>query len=161
MPSRNNGMKKLGENPAVVFRYYVELKSVIEGAFTECSGLNLERDIYEYKEGGVNDHVHVLPGRAKYGGNIVLKRGITYSDALWKWFQEGLIKGAATAVQMAVLLIIRYDYKNKKRIALRWNVEKAFPVKWNGPTFNTGGNDVAVETVEIAHQGLKMEKLEF
>lgn len=161
MAPRNQGMKKLSENPATTFRYYVELKSVIEGAFTECSGLNVERDVYEYKEGGVNDHVHVLPGRAKYGGNIVLKRGVTYSEALWTWFQEGLTKGTATSVQMAVILIVRYDHKNKKRIALRWNVEKAFPVKWNGPTLNSGNNEIAVETIEIAHQGLKMEKLEF
>ncbi|MEA3309670.1 MAG: phage tail protein [Chloroflexota bacterium] len=161
MAKSNQGMKKWVEPPAATFRYYVELKSIIEGAFIECSGLNMERDVYEYKEGGVNDHIHVLTGRAKYGGNIVLKRGVTYSDALWKWFQKDLTQGKVTPVQMAVILIVRYDFKRKKRIALRWNVAQAFPVKWTGPNLSMSGNDVAVETIEIAHQGLKMECLEF
>ncbi len=161
MPEGNQGLKQWGASPATTFRYYVELKSVIEGAFTECNGLNVERDVYEYKEGGVNDHIHILAGRAKYGGNIVLKRGVTYSDVLWKWFQEGLSQGMATPVQMAVILIVRYDYQRKKRIALRWNVKQAFPVKWTGPNLNMSSNDIAVEAIEIAHQGLKMERLEF
>lgn len=149
------------EDAAPAFRYYVEMKSVIEAAFTECSGLNLERDVYQIKEGGVNDFVHTLSGRAIYTGNITLKRGITYSDALWSWFQEGLIKGMTTFVSMAIILIIRFDHKAQKRVALRWDVKNAFPVKWSGPTLTMTSTDVAVETIEIAHQGLTVQKLEF
>ncbi len=149
--------RTLGEDPAAAFRYYVELKSVIEGAFTECSGLNLERETKEWKEGGLNDHVHILPGRAKYTGNIVLKRGVTYSDALWQWFQEGLVKGTATPVELAIILVVRYDVKKGKRLVVRWDVDRAFPVKWSGPSLAAGSTDAAVETIEIAHQGLTMQ----
>ncbi len=149
-----------GENPAANFRYYVELKNVIEGAFTECSGLNVEREVYQVKEGGVNDHVHMLPGRGLFPGNIVLKRGITYSDALWKWFQEGLLQGTTTETEMAIILIVRYKVPESKRVTIRWNIDKAFPVKWSGPSLNSGGAEIAIETIEIAHQGLKMERVE-
>ena len=62
-----------------------------------------------------------------------------------------------------IILGLRLDRGRncKKRIALRWNVKQAFPVKWTGPNLNMSGNDVAVETIEIAHQGLNMECLEF
>ena len=152
--------RALDEDPATSFRFHVELKNVVEGAFTECSGLNVEREVYKIQEGGVNDHIHMLPGRATFPGNIVLKRGIVYSDALWKWFQSGLVQGKTEMIEMAIILVVRYKVPQNKRVAIRWNVDKAFPVKWSGPTLNSGGAEVAVETIEIAHQGIKMECVE-
>ncbi len=153
---QSSSTRTWGQDPATAFRYYVEMKSVIEGAFTECSGLGVEREIKQWKEGGLNDHVHLLPGRAVYTGNLVLKRGITYSDALWDWFQEGVHTGTATPVELAIILVVNYNIQESKRKAIRWNVESAFPVKWLGPTLNSGNSEAAVETIEIAHQGLKM-----
>ena len=76
--------------PAPAFKFYVEILGVIVGEFTECSGLGAEREVFKYREGGTNDFEWILPGQVTYS-NITLKRGITYSRELWRWFNHGTI----------------------------------------------------------------------
>lgn len=137
-------------DPLPVYRFYVEIENVIEGAFVECSGLNVERELIKHPEGGVNDHEHMLAGRTKYP-NLVLKRGITNSDALWKWYQDGLHDGIVRRENLSILLLDR-----EGNTIRRWNVQGAFPIKWNGPSFNVSNSQVAVESIELAHHGLEM-----
>ncbi len=75
-------------DPAPAYLFVVELEGIAIGLFTECSGLGVKRDVEEYKEGGVNHYVHKLPGRLEFK-NIVLKRGLSLSQALWDWFSIG------------------------------------------------------------------------
>jgi phage tail-like protein len=104
------------------------------------------------EEGGVNDRVHLLPGRNKYS-NITLKYGVMQTDELWKWYQEGLLDGKVKRINFTILL------RNVKgEVVKRWSVEDAFPVKWEGPSLNVEGNQVAVDTLEIAHHGLKLSE---
>jgi phage tail-like protein len=128
-----------------------------EGAgarFTECSGLSVERTVVQYEEGGVNDHVHILPGRIKYT-NIVLKHGVTLKSGwLWKWCQEGLYDGKVQLRNVSIVLF------NSFHLPIRlWNVNGAYPVKWSGPDLNSANSQVMIETLELAHQGLTMEHL--
>jgi phage tail-like protein len=139
-------------DPLPVFKFWIEMKSIVVAEFHECSGLRLERAVETIEEGGVNDRVHLLPGRNKYS-NIVLKYGVMHSDELWKWYQEGLLDGKVQRINFTILL---RDVKGD--VAKRWSVEDAFPVKWEGPSLNVEGNQVAVETLEIAHHGLKLSE---
>jgi phage tail-like protein len=136
------------QDPAPSFKFKVELGGIIEAHFTECSGLNVERAVLQYEEGGVNDRVHILPGRFKYS-NIVLKHGVTESSVLWNWYKKGSQSGIVTGLRNISILLFDSTGKQVKR----WNINGAYPIKWSGPDLNTANSQVAVETLEIAHQG--------
>jgi phage tail-like protein len=142
---------KTDTDPVPAFKFWVEMQSIVVAEFKECSGLRLERKVEEIEEGGVNDHWHILPGRNKYS-NIVLKYGVMHSNELWNWFQEGLYDGKVKRVTFTILL------RNVKGdVVKRWNVKEGFPVKWEGPSLNVEGSQVAIETLEIAHHGLTLD----
>jgi phage tail-like protein len=117
------------------------------GWFTECTGLSVEWDVYTYEEGGLNDHAHKFRGRAKHQ-NLVLKRGVTYEDNLLAWFL--MCQDHAERKDISVELL-GPDGKTVRG----WQFLAAFPVKWQGPALNAGSNNVASETLEIAHHGFK------
>ncbi len=75
-----NGKRK--PDPYFSFQFLIEINGLITGGFSEVSGLQVEIETEEYREGGTNDYVHKLPKGTKYS-NLVLKRGITDSDVLW------------------------------------------------------------------------------
>lgn len=139
-------------DPFPTYKFWVEIESIVVAQFQECSGLRMERAIESIEEGGVNDHIHILPGRNKYS-NIVLKNGMMYSDELWKWYQEGLYDAKVKRINFSILL---RDVKGD--VVKRWNVMQGFPVKWEGPQFASDSRNIAIETLEIAHHGLNMEK---
>lgn len=140
-----------GRDPAIAFRFYVKIDGIEVGQFLECGGLTMEREIKQYAEGGTNDFVHVRTGRIKWS-NIVLKRGITRSDALWNWFQEGVHTGKVVRKKVTIVL-----GDAEKHVVRQWNVDAAFPAKWTGATLNTKTMEVAVETLELAHQGISTD----
>jgi phage tail-like protein len=73
------------------------------------------------------------------------------SSELWDWYQSGLYDGAVKRVNFSILL------RNLKGdVVKRWNIISGFPVKWEGPTFNSDSNQISVETLEVAHHGLTM-----
>ena len=137
-------------DPHPTFRFWVEIQSIIVADFQECNGLRLERTVEMIEEGGVNDHVQILPGRNKYS-NITLKKGVTSSDALWNWYQTGLYDAKVKRVNFSILLLSSTGTTVK-----RWNVVSGFPVKWEGPQFATDSNQISIETLEIAHHGLTL-----
>jgi phage tail-like protein len=136
------------KDPYLSFRFLVEIQGLIVGGFSEVSGLQAETETEEIREGGVNDYVHKLPKITKYP-NITLKRGITDSDALWNWHQDvvnGIIKRKSG-------FIILLDCEGNEK--WRWSFERAYPVQWRGPELRADSNTVAVESIELAHNGIK------
>ncbi len=136
-------------DPVGELRFKVDLPGVDLGRFRECTGLAAEIEVKDYNEGGVNDRVHKLPTRMKYP-NLVLKRGVTYEDALLKW----LYKTQKEAQRIAVTVSLMGPDGKKVR---SWSFQDAFPIKWQGPNLNAGSNQVATETLEIVHGGLQMQ----
>lgn len=134
------------EDPHVGMFFMVEAGPTI-GYFTEVSGLAMEYEVEEYKEGGVNDFVHKLRGRAKFP-NLVLKRGITSNEAFTQWFAACREKLERREVTLTML------DQTLKPVRV-WAFVGAFPVKWTGPDFKAHAEGAAIETIEIAHQGLK------
>jgi phage tail-like protein len=112
------------------------------------NGLQAETEFEEIREGGVNDYVHKLPKITKYP-NITLKRGVIDSDVLWKWHQD-VVNGKVE--RKTVFIILKDSEGNEK---WRWSFEHAYPVKWTGPDLKADSSAVVVETLELAHNGLK------
>ena len=140
-------------DPFPTFKFHVEVGNIKEAAFTECSGLEVSTDVFEYKEGGLNEYSHKLPGRTKYS-NITLKRGFALSNDLYKWYQEmeeGLLTGKK--VERKHVTITLYSSANQQEL-MRWTLNDAFPVKWAGPAFKTGEAAISIETLEFAHHGI-------
>lgn len=135
-------------DPFLAFRFAVEVNGESVGAFSECSGLSIEQEVKEYMEGGQNTYVWKLPTRAKYS-NITLKRGIV-DTKLWDWYRE-VLEGNITLRSGAI--IIRNPSGDED--VATWEFTKAFPVKWQGPDLNSTQNQVAIETLEFCHHGLK------
>ena len=116
------------------------------GFFLHCSGLELSFDTYEYHEGGNNDFVHRLPGGLHYP-NLILSRGLTNEDALLRWFAATQTEAQRKEVTLTL---------TGGSVTRTFTFADAYPVKWTGPQLDAGGSDLATETLEIAHSGLKM-----
>lgn len=131
-------------------RFYVMIDLVPKAVFTELTGLQVETEVMEYAEGGNNSFVHRLPGRTKVG-NITLKHGMTASNELFKWYMEIAQGKQVTRRNVSVVM---YDTAYKE--VMRWNFINAYPVKWIGPQLSAGSTNSAIETLELAHDGLQM-----
>jgi phage tail-like protein len=133
--------------PAPDFRYAIEVGGVVTGWFTQCGGLSAERTLYRYEEGGLNAYVHQLPDRATRM-QITLERGIA-DESLWRWFageaDGGLHEAKVTNRDVTIIL-----YNVDLTEARRWNLSRAYPVKWTAADLKAGDNQVAVEMLELA-----------
>lgn len=137
-------------DPEGNFVFALEIDSVQIANFMECSGLKTSTEVFEIEEGGNNQFTHKLPGRSKWE-NIVLKYGVTSDISLLSWRNEVLAgelgedkrrNGAVLMKNIAGEVIRRYSFSN------------AWPVAWEGPAFNASSAELAIETLEIAHEGL-------
>jgi phage tail-like protein len=131
-------------------RFYVTMDGVAQAVFTEVSGLQMETEVMEYQEGGNNGYVHRLPGRVK-ASNLTLKRGMTASHGFYQWIAD-IASGKITRGNVSVVM---FDYAGNK--LARWNLINAYPVKWTGPQLNAREAAAAIETLELAHDGVTLE----
>ena len=116
--------------------------------FRSVSGLKVETEVIEFREGGTGD-VHKLPGRVKYT-NLVLKQGFSGAGELQKW----AFRIAAGQFEHKNATIVISD--QKAHVVARYTLANAWPTKWEGPDFDASSNEVAIETIEIAHEGLRL-----
>jgi phage tail-like protein len=130
------------------YRFRIEIDGIDRGGFREASGLDATQDPIEYREGTEPLTARKLPGLNKYS-NISLKRGITDDAKLWEWRKKA-IDGTVERKNGSIILM---DDAGEEK--LRWNFREGWATKWTGPTFNATGNEVAIETLEIAHEGLE------
>jgi phage tail-like protein len=135
-------------DPFLAFRFEIKLDNLRVGGFSECSGLQLETEVFDYPEGGLNTHLRKFPTRTKQT-NLTLKRGIVGRE-LWDWYYA-LTQGQ---VQVRSGSIMVQDPSGKQKV-IEWHFRDAFPCKWVGPDLNATQNNVAVETLELCHQGLE------
>lgn len=124
--------------------------------FSEVSGLELVMTVEDYSAGGTNDRTLKFPGHIKWS-NIVLKRGIVgrrdpLDDTdLWTWFNEYL-EGRGQRRDGLITLL-----DADRRPGLVWSFRRGLPAKWTGPALNAGRGEVAIEQLEIAHEGIVRE----
>lgn len=129
------------------FRYKVEIDGLDAGGFSEVSGFDASIDIMEYREGDMVQTPMKIPGLKKYG-NITLKQGLADSMVLYDW----IIAGVNGAVERKTITITLLD--EEEAPAASWQVINAWPTKYTAPDFNATSSEVAIETLEIAHEGM-------
>ena len=127
------------------FSFLVEIGGITQAGFSDCSGFGASTDPIGYREGGETKTVRKLPGLTKYT-NITLKWGLTDSRELYDWYKD-VVNGKIERKSGSIILL---DLEGNEKV--RWNFFEAWPTKWDGPDFTAKGNDVAIETLELAHE---------
>ena len=118
------------KDPFRGYKFKVEVGGITRAGFREASGLDSAQDSVEYRA-------------------ISLKRGVTNDAEVWAWRKKS-IDGTVERKNGSIVLC---DDTGKEKA--RWNFADGWPTKWTGPSFNATGNEVAIETLEIAHEGIK------
>jgi phage tail-like protein len=134
-------------DPYRVYNFIVEIDGISRAAFREASGLDSSSDPIEYREGTDGRTQRKLPGLTK-NANITLKWGTTDDASLWEWHKT-VTDGVIERKNGSIVLL---DDAGAEK--LRWNFVEGWPTKWTGPSLNATGNEVAIETLEIVHEGL-------
>jgi phage tail-like protein len=137
-------------DPFRTFNFKVEIDGLTVGAFRECSGLTADGNSVEYREGtDIPRTTRKLIGLQTYG-NITLKRGYTPNRELWTWYTN-IVNGLPDRRNGTIVLL------NEARAeVMRWDIENMWIKKIEAPTFNATANEVAMESVEIVHEGLSL-----
>jgi phage tail-like protein len=148
-------MSRRVSDPYTNFNFLLEIDGILAGGFAEVTGLQMEIKTYDYKEGGRNNSTLKFPEQASYG-NVTLKRGVTFFDDLIFWqldAAEGFFRRTTDeGIHFAII------FKDETGLPVkRWNLIRAFPVKWTGPDLKASGNEIAIESLEIAHEGIQVE----
>jgi phage tail-like protein len=137
-------------DPLTSFNFIIDIQGMRAG-FSEVGGLSTETDIVEYREGSEDITMRKLPGKRKYA-NISLKRGFTPNGKdLWKW-RQSVIQGKTQRLSGTITLL-----NESRQPALVWKFYEAWPNKWAGPAMNAKNNDVAIEEMELAVEGVELE----
>ncbi len=134
-------------DPYRAYNFIVEIDGISRAAFRECSGIESSSDPIDYREGTDGRTIKKLPGLTKHA-NITLKWGVTDDASLYQWHKtvtDGVIKRKNGSI------VLLDDTGSEK---VRWNFREAWPTKWTGPSLNATGNEIAIDTLEIVHEGL-------
>lgn len=138
-------------DPFRSFNFRIEIDGIPVAAFSEVSGLTADGDAVDYREGTdpVNS-VRKLVGLRKYTP-LQMKRGYVSDDTFWRWYQR-IANGEPDRRSGSVVLM-----NEQHKDVLRWNFENAWINKLEGPGMKAVGNDIAVESLELCHEGLMVE----
>ena len=141
----------MNEYPLAKFYFEVDWGGTQIG-FQEVSGLDIEVEPIEYRQGASPDFTKIkMPGMIKYS-NITLKRGSFKGDnEYFDWINTIQLN----TVERRTLTISLLDEAGAP--AITWKINKAFPIKIQSTDLKAEGNEVAVESIEIAHEGLVIE----
>lgn len=141
-------MPESAQDPFLAFRFDLRFESESLGGFSECTGLALDFQTQEYAEGGRNDATLKFPSRGNQA-NVVLKRGLV-GRRLWDWYAL-LLRGTPHFRRTVSIRIL--DFQGPGTAAML-ELANAFPCKWVGPDLNAAQSTVAVESLELCHEGL-------
>jgi phage tail-like protein len=144
------------DDPYGVFNFEVIITGVsddgtaVKGSFAEVSGLEVTIDPIEYRNGAEDITMRKIPGLKKFTA-ITLKRGVIGDLAFWNWIVEAM-NGLVRRTEGSIVLLD----ENRQEV-MRWNFKRGWPSKWTGPGLNAKNNEIAMETLEITHEGLEID----
>lgn len=136
-----------GYIPPVGFHFKVEFVGIgsnNDTRFQSVTGLTVQYETENYKEGGQNRYEHKLPVRTTYPEAAVLKRGMLVDSAVVKWCTDAFKKGVIKPVTVLVTLL-----NEQHQPLMTWNIAGAYPRKWSVSEFNAQENNLAIETLEL------------
>ncbi len=138
-------------DPYAGHNFVISIENVGSAGFSECTGLAMENDVIEYREGSeLTTHVRKIPGLAKYAP-ITFKRGFTQNKDLWNW-RKTVIDGKPQRSSGTITLL-----DETRQPVVRWKFFNAWASKLEGPGFNAKTNDIAIETLTIVVERLEVE----
>ena len=124
--------------------------TTVDAGFRAVRGLEGTLETERHEEGGLNDRVRIFPTRMSWN-NLTLERGVGLSDELWDWYADYLTGRGRRRDGLVVLL-------NDRQVpVIYWKFIRGLPVRWTGPTLDAQNNGLAIETLEIAHEGLDVQ----
>jgi phage tail-like protein len=134
-------------------RFIVEIDGITQSRFTEIIIPDATIDVVEYREGGDNIVIHKIPGMIRYS-NLILKWELTGSMELYNWYKD-IVDGKFNISRKNISVILLDDHGKE---AARWRFRQAWPIKYTPPLLNAKGNEIAIEVLEITHEGMVREK---
>jgi phage tail-like protein len=133
------------------YNFILEIDNVPKGAFSEVGGLTADGDSVDYREGtDIQPNVRKLSGLRKFV-NLTMKRGYTQDRSLWQWYVN-VMNGVDDRRNVTIVLL-----NERRQAVLRWHAENAWINKIEGPALKASSNDVAMESLELVHEGLTLE----
>lgn len=139
------------QHPYGAFRFKLEVDGVALGHFKSCSGLKHEIEVLEFQEGGVNEFKHKLVGQGSYP-NVVLKMGFVSNGIAEDWHYDYGTADAKKGERKTVRIYLLDD--DVQTVVGEWTLKDAWPAKWEGPELDGSSDNLAIETLEIAHHGI-------
>jgi phage tail-like protein len=145
-------MPQPGQQPVYyrAFQFLVEIDGIANARFQEVGGVDATTDVIEYREGGDILGTRKFPAQTKHS-NLSLKRGYTDDKLLFTWYED-VMTGRTEKIRRNIS-VIQLDMNGKE--VFRWNLFQAFPIKYTAPAFNAKGNDMAIETLEVAYERIE------
>lgn len=144
-------MPRRAIDPYASFNFRLEINGIVKAGFSEVTGLNAESNVIEYREGVDPIYARKLPGLIKFG-NVTLKRGVTQDPEMFNFFKNVVDGDIQRDDSMSIVLL-----DEKRQEAARWNLRNAWPSKWIGPDMKANANEIAIEALEIAHEGVQRQ----
>ena len=142
MPERNDPYRNC--------RFILEIGGINQAGFSEATVPDTSQDPIEYREGSEPPTARKIPGLIKYG-NLSLKWGITDSSMeLYEW-RKKVEQGKMSEARQEIAIILLDEEGNPKS---RWEFSEAWPSKYDAPDMNAKGTDIAIENLEIVHEGM-------
>lgn len=137
-------------DPYMGFNFWVEWDGIVHAGFRECSGLTSTRNPVTYREGtDKNLAQRQIAGLNSYG-NISLRRGITDNQEMWNWYLS-IQNGETRRFNLSINLV---DHAGTAKMI--WSLENCWPTNWNGPELNATSDEIAIESLELVHEGLSL-----
>jgi phage tail-like protein len=138
--------------PIPKFHFKVNMGDTDIG-FQEVTGLEMETEFIEYRPGDDNTYVmQKIPGLKKHG-TITLKKGVYAGDlSFWEWFKD-VQTNPERREEVQIQLLDEEDSP-----VVVWTINNAFPVKVSGPDLKSDANEIAIESIELAHEGFEVEE---
>ncbi len=132
-------------------RFYVQLEQEIAASFSECSGLGMKIQYESLIEGGVNDQRRVILGDTEFS-DVTLKRGVTNSMIFWNWIRDLVEEKPNRRRNVGILL-----FNQAGKTMQSWTLIGAVPVEWKVDSLQASSENVALESLTLAHEGLRIE----
>ena len=131
------------------YNFKLEIQGVTQAHFTECSNIGVRVEAIAYRQGGIQQVVHRLPGRVEYA-DVTLRYGLTASTELWQWFQTA-VTGNVQRRNVSIILLGSDGFTE----AMRWNLVNVWPREWRGAPLDALGQEVAIETLTLVFETLE------
>lgn len=137
------------QDPYRSYNFKVVIQGVVEGHFTQCSGLGVRVGVIRYREGGNGQVARALPGRVEYA-DVELKYGLTKSRELWDWLMTA-VQGEVVRKNVSILML---DAQGTQEV-MRWNLVNAWPSQWRGAVLDAMSQEAALEHLTLVYDTLE------